>query len=395
MPIKVIYVSLMRLTDRVTSHWFIDYLVDHGVNVEYWDVLEALRDAHDEAGAIERPYLRRFRTLGEVDAALRLPENAGALYMMLIAYTGHFTNIYSLMSTHRARMGMITWGVLPTNPAPAWQKLLARYSSPMWLAITAFYMAKARLWRRLKLVNPFAVLFAAGRIALQSESDAERRVAINSVDYDAHVRAMTPTARVVGGRYAVFLDINLPYQSDLDLVGLRPVEPDRYYASLNRFFGVLERVFTVRVIIATHPKVAYASEKFEGRETYRGITAELVRDAEFVISHTSTAMSYAVLSGKPLLFVFTDEMQRLYKDNLMQEMRNYARYLDASLVNADAVRGEDDVQLRPVNVERYAEYKYDFLTSPASEQAATREIFLRELGITPAQRARHSSRRTV
>ena len=174
MSAKVIYVSIMRLTARVASHWFVDYLVDHGVDVEYWDVLEALRDGHAETGSIERQYLRRFRSLEEVDVALGLPENSGALYVMLIAYTGHFTNIYTLLSKHAARMAMITWGVLPTNPAPPWKKILERYSSPVWLATTAFYMVKARLWRKLRLVNPFVLHFAAGRIALQSEPDAVR-----------------------------------------------------------------------------------------------------------------------------------------------------------------------------------------------------------------------------
>ena len=387
MPQKVVYVSFMQLTDRVASHWFIDDVAASGVDVEYWDVMEALRDVHHETGAIERPYLRRFRTLGEVERALRQPENVGALYMMLIAYTGHFTNIYRLMSRHGAQMGMISWGVLPTNPAPAWRKVLERSSSPWWLATTAYYIAKAKLFRKLGLVRPFARLFAAGRIAMQSEPDAGRRVAINSVDYDAHKRAMRDSTPLVDGRFAVFLDINLPYQSDLSLVGLRAVDADRYFDALNRCFGQLERTFDVRVVVALHPKAGYGPEKFEGRAAMRGVTAELVRDAEFVLSHTSTAMSYAVLSEKPLLFLSTDDMERLYKDNLMQEMRNYARYLDASLVNADAVRGAEDVRLRPVNQDRYRQYRYDFLTSPESEQETTRDIFLRDLGVVAASRA--------
>jgi hypothetical protein len=387
---KVIYVSIMRLTARVASHWFVDYLVDHGVDVEYWDVLEALRDSHYETGSIERPYLRRFRSLKEVDAALSLPENADALYVMLITYTGHFTNIYRLLSQHGARTAMITWGVLPTNPAHPWRKILKRYSSPAWLATTAFYIAKAKLWRKLMLVNPPAVHFAAGRIALHSASGAERTVAINSVDYDAHVRAVACHAHLVDGLYAVFLDINLPYQSDLSLARLRAVRPEEYYRSLNRLFRILETVFELKIIIALHPKAAYGSEKFEGRGTYRGVTAELVHDAQFVITHTSTAMSYAILTGKPLLFVSTNEMQKLYKDNLLQEMHNYARYLDASLVNADAVRDAVDVRLRPVNVERYLQYKYDFLTSPDSENMTTRDIFLGEIDAMGFLRKRSS-----
>lgn len=376
---RVIFVSIMRLTDRVAAHWFVDYLFDHGVDLEYWDVVEAVRDPHDEMGGIERPYLRRFRSLDEIELAVRRPENSGTLYMMLITYSGQFTNIYRLLSKHHAPMAAIIWGVLPTNPAPAWRKLVERWSSPLWLATTAFYMIKARAWRQLGFVRPYTIVFAAGRIALQGEADAARRIAINSVDYDEHTRTLAADKPVVEGAYAVFLDINLPYQSDLSLVGLRAVQASAYYKSLNRFFATLEREFAVRVVIALHPKAAYGSEKFEGREAYRGVTAALVRDARFVVSHTSTAMSYAVLFEKPLLFVSTDEMERLYKDNVMREMQNYARYLDASIVNADRVDGAGSIRLQPVNRERYARYRYDFLTSPASEGESTREIVLREL----------------
>ena len=368
----------MRLTARVASHWFIDYLVEHGVDVEYWDVLEVLRDSHSESGEIDRPYLRHFRCLSEVDVALGLPENSSALYVMLVTYTGHFTNIYRLLSKRRARMAMITWGVLPTNPAPAWQKILERYSSPVWLATSAFYIVKAKLWRKLKLVRPYETLFGAGRIALQGEPDA-RHVAINSVDFDAYTRAMVRGARVVETPYAVFLDINLPYQSDLSLSGLRPIHPDRYYESLNRFFKIIEKAFALKIVVALHPKAGYRGEKFEGREAYVNLTAELVHDAEFVVSHTSTAMSYAVLSAKSLVFVSTNEMEKLYKDNLMREMHNYARYLDATIVNADSVRDARDVQIRPVNSERYMRYRYDFLTSRETEGDETRDIFLREI----------------
>ena len=375
----------MRLTDRVVSHWFIDYLVAHGVPVEYWDVSEALRDAHDDMGAIARPYVRRFATLHEVEAALRTMSMDGAIFMMMITYTGHFTSIFRLLSRHGARMWVIVWGHLPTSPAPAWKKLLERVTSPLWLAVTAYYIVKARLFRKLRLVDEYDVVFAAGRVALRSEPGASRCVAINSVDYDAWRRSTREAARIAEGSYAVFLDINLPYQTDLSVVGLRPVQPEPYFASLNRLFAVLETVYGVRIVIALHPKATYGSEKFDGREAHRGVTADLVRDARFVVTHTSTAMSYAVLNHKPLLFVFTEEMERIYRNNLMQEMRNYARFLDAPLVRADDVGGAADVPLRPVNEERYEMYKYDFLTSPECEAMETREIVLRELR-APAER---------
>ncbi len=73
-----------------------------------------------------------------------------------------------------------------------------------------------------------------------------------------------------------------------------------------------------------------------GRQSFRLVTAELVRDAEFVLSHTSTAMSYAVLNAKPLMFIYTAEMAAAYKRKCIREMLTYGDYLDAPIYNIDA-----------------------------------------------------------
>lgn len=374
---KVIYVSIMQLTERVARDWYVDHLVDQGIPVEFWDVREVFFGPQEEEGAISRPYLRRIRDIRELARRLRADAMKDAAYVMLISYTGNFTRVYRLLSGLGRNMMMINWGVLPTNPAPAWRKLLMRWSSPGWLLRTAYFIGKSTAFRRLGLVNPFDVLFAAGRVAIASRGDARRVVPINSVDYDHYVRVAQEPEQIVADPFAVFLDINLPFQSDLALSGLRAIDPENYFRSMNQFFGRLEAAWGVPIVIAAHPKSSYRSERFEGRRTVHGVTAELVRDAAFVISHTSTAMSYAVLNLKPLLFVYTRDMQLAYKDNLMQEMANYARYLDALMLNADAT--EPILSLAPVDRNRYERYKYDFLTSPESEHTTTRDIFMREI----------------
>ena len=123
----------------------------------------------------------------------------------------------------------------------------------------------------------------------------------------------------------VFLDINLPYHSDLAFCGRPQIDPVAYYRSLNRFFGLLEREYGIEVIIAAHPRADYDRTTFEGRQIFRLVTAELVRDAEFVLSHTSTAMSYAVLNAKPLIFIYTDAMAAVYQRLFIREMRTLCR----------------------------------------------------------------------
>jgi hypothetical protein len=152
---------------------------------------------------------------------------------------------------------------------------------------------------------------------------------------------------------------------------------------------LLEREYGIRVVIAAHPKANYDAAVFEGRPMHRLVTAELVRDAEFVLSHTSTALSYAVLNLKPLIFIFTDEMAAAYRDTIIREMQCYASYLDVPICNIDAIARGAQVTIASVNPERYAKYKYNFLTTHESEQTSTDEVFLRELRALDAAEPSH------
>lgn len=376
---KVIYVSFGRLTDKIARDWYIDYLIEKGVRVEYWDVVALTRAAHNERGEENPEYRRDFYTYAELEAALRASDNVDACYVMLIGYAGRFTRIYRLLSKYDCRMLLIAWGAMPRDPPYKWRKIVAALSKPVWLATELLYRAKAELLRKLRLVKPYDIVFAAGDALMGTKQYARKVVPINLCDYDQYISAQLAAHRVIPEPYAVFLDINLPHQSDLSLCGYTPIDPIGYYRSLNSFFSSLERQFQIKVVIAAHPKADYDDATFEGRSIRRLITAELVRDAEFVISHTSTAQSYAVLNEKPLIFIYTNAMLAEYGETLIREMRCYADFLDAPIYNCDNIAGGHMVEPTKINRARYEQYKYNFLTTRESERVLTRDIFWRTL----------------
>jgi hypothetical protein len=376
---KVIYVSVGRLTDKIARDWYIDYLIEKGVSVEYWDVVSLVREEHAERGARNPEYLHVFRSFDEVEQMLRLPANRDALYVMLITYAGQFTRIYRILSQYDCRMLFIAWGAMPRDPIYKWRKIASALANPAWCAKETFYRCKATALRRLKLVKPFDIIFAAGEALMAGGHFAAKVVPINLCDYDHYIKARAAGGRLFEGRYSVFLDINLPYQSDLAFCGYAQIDPAGYFRSLNRFFGLLERQYGLKVVIAAHPKADYDAATFEGRPMHRLVTAELVRDAEFVLSHTSTALSYAVLNAKPLVFIYTDGMAAAYRDTDIRQLHCYASYLDSPICNVDDIARGAQVAITAVNPKRYEKYKYDFLTTHESEQTSTGEIFLREI----------------
>ena len=372
---KVIYVSFVHLSDKTARDWYLDALIEQGVPVEFWDVTSLIfGDDGCQSNASE--VLRVPTSYEQIDALMRRTENHSACYIMLVTYEVRTVRLYRLMSKYDCRMFFFAWGVLPVGKTNKWRD---RLSHPARSVVNLMRQLKPAVYRRLKLIKPFEIVFAAGEAVVASTRYATKVVPINLVDYDHYVRVKSAAGRLVEDRYAVFLDVYLPHQSDLAIVGLRPVNAHAYFASLNRFFALLEAMHGIRVVVAAHPKASYAGETFAGRAIYQGVTPELVQDAEFVISHHSTSLSYVVLNAKPVMFVYTDEMLALYEPTVISYLRGLSAYLDASIHNVDKIARGEDAAIKPVNAERYGAFKYGFLSTHESENTTTQKIFLHEL----------------
>jgi hypothetical protein len=279
-------------------------------------------------------------------------------------------------------MILLNWGAMPAVDAiePRWQRIIYKlFRNPANFIKTFVDLMLGYAYQKLNLVNRFDIVFTAGSALTTVDQYAKKIVPFNLCDYDHYCRVNLTNERVVKGKYAVFLDINLPYQSDLVISGLPAVNASCYFKSLNHFLDLLEDAYGVKVVIAAHPKAAYINNEYNQREIYSLLTAELVKDAEFVITHTSTALSYAVLNSKPLVFIYTDEMMSIYKNTFMREIESSANYLNASIYNIDEITDGSQVIIKLPNQELYESYKYNYLTSQESENKISAEIFWSEI----------------
>lgn len=376
---KVIYISFSRLTDRISRDWYIDYLIEKGVSVEYWDIVSLVREEHNDAGMKSPNYLHIIQSFNELEVLLTFPENRDALYIMLISCGGRFTRLFRLLSRYNCRMLYITEGARPVLTRPITWKIIDHLSHPLRLIKIIYNMAKVYTYKKFKLIKPFNVIFAVGDIGIRNDQFAYKVVPINLCDYDHYIRVMSSSERIVKGRYAVFLDVNLPFHNDHKIMGLTSVNADTYYQSMNRFFDLVEAFHNIKVVIAAHPTSDYGIDTYAGREIYRLRTAEMVKDADFVISMHSTSTSYAVLNRKPIIFVYTNEMSSLYKETFMRDIRAFSYYLEAPIYNVDEITEGKQIVIKDVDQNCYDCYKYSFMTSRESEHATTQKILFREL----------------
>ena len=374
---RVIYLSYIPLTAKVARDWYVDFLRESPeIHVEFWDVTRLLRGQVIEHYQQAATYVREFESFPELEVAIA--EQSDAVFVLLLPKTWKFRKVFRVLSQHHCKTAIVKWGAMPV-----WGSI-SRASMLLWLLSPRALLSKIRnrihafILNRSWYVLPYELVFAAGQVMLSRPEASRRLVPVGLCDFEQYVQSRQ-CERLMEGKYAVFLDVYLPFHSDLALVGMRPLNAAPYYAELDRFFDEVERKYDLEVVIAAHPKARYLDGEFRGRKLIADKTAGLVKDAEFVICHASTSVSYAVLYRKPVWIIYTNEMEALYTQTYMRHVRALAAYLQVPLLNASQV---DELALHEIERpkdDRYAAYEKDFLVTPGIEGGQSKEIFLREI----------------
>jgi hypothetical protein len=210
------------------------------------------------------------------------------------------------------------------------------------------------------------------KIAVQKKraSNQVRLVFGHSHDYSnnlLHTLKSSILAPLV--KKAVLLDASGPmYASDAVHMGRKVYfTSDVWYPSLTRFFDKLEDKTGVQIEIAghyksTHPAIAPC---FGNRVVHYCKTRELVRSSEFVITRASTAISYAVMFKKPIIFIYSNQLK---KDHLaMRNIYGMAEMFGKEPVNIDEPLINIE-HLFKIDEERYRNYEKVCLTSTNSRR---------------------------
>lgn len=226
----------------------------------------------------------------------------------------------------------------------------------------------ARYLKNTPLIKPADVIFYSGKEASMNEykcSDKTKKYPFNSVDYQRYYLESGDDTKIIDDKYFVFIDQYLPFHQDAKIIGVKNLNADVYYKNLNTFFEIIEKKYEVKVVIAAHPRAEKYRENnyFNGREVYFNQTNQLIKYADAVILHYSTAMSMAVLNYKSCLFVSAS----LFKDNLSyihNTIKSFAKILGATYYDLDEIKY---IQIFPVDVEKYDKYKYGYLLNRETE----------------------------
>ena len=170
-------------------------------------------------------------------------------------------------------------------------------------------------------------------------------------------------------KIAVLLDSAGPMFESDSLYMKRKVyfTADIWYPKLTRFFEILESKTGVSIEIAghyksTHPEIA---PYFGNRRVHYGKTRDLVLNSEFVITRASTAISYAIIFRKPIIFIYSNQLKEDYF--AMKDIRGMAAMLGSKPVNIDDL-SVDMESLLKIDEKLYRNYEKICLTSNNSQR---------------------------
>jgi hypothetical protein len=218
----------------------------------------------------------------------------------------------------------------------------------------------------------------SGKNSMTAAGDTREILEVHSFDYDVYMRVARRQDEAPVPRYAVFIDQDLCFHSDFIGQGIPfVVTPERYFPAVCACLRKISEDLRLELRIAAHPRARYFqrhADYFERIPIEYGRTAELIRDCEAVVCHDSTAIHFAVLFGKPVLFVTSDELIPSYEGRSIAQA---AAALGKSAVNLD--RPLDSLDWRKelrVDSEKYREYKNKYIKIDGSPERPMWEVII-------------------
>ena len=191
-------------------------------------------------------------------------------------------------------------------------------------------------------------------------------IPIHAFDYDL-VLDNRETKNISVNKYIVFLDQYLLYHPDFERTNTKlNIDKDVYFEELNNYFDIVEKKSGYKIIIAAHPRADLSEYKilFNNREVFIEKTVQLVKYCEFTITHYSTAINFAVIYKKPILFLTSNDLQN---SSITESIQLFASTLNQPYVNISSLGKDYHLENLKIDLNRYENYKFKYIMKSDSQ----------------------------
>lgn len=307
---KVIFLKYSPLTQKVYDDYCMEYLSNHGFSVEYWDITKLFNFENiglEEFFPNEKITVFRIRSYKHL--AQMIEKNQKNFFISLMSCYLNQWKLLRILS--QKNVVFSSWG-----PAPLYvekkttSERLKRVTLKKIFSFLENYFMKFLL--KTKIIRYYSYYFSVGLYGYQSIGLNDKsllkhckRLPVHSFDYN--IFNYSDYKQIEQKKYIVFIDQYLPFHPDFCISGVSSIPSTPYYKILNSTLSRIEKALSMKVVIAAHPKAVKYKEHnyFEGRTVFWGETQSLIRNAQLVLAHSSTAIYQAIMAHKPIYLLDT------------------------------------------------------------------------------------------
>ena len=216
-----------------------------------------------------------------------------------------------------------------------------------------------------------------GGLASLNMSKAKNKIYAHSMDYDVYLNIKNKQTDS-NIPYAVFVDQNIVNHSDYIFFNLKPpISENEYYPLLVKFLKKFTMETKLQVLFAVHPKsnILKLPNLLKGIKYTAGNTAELIKNSNMVLLHSSTSISFAVLFNKPAVFLTSNKLKNSW---IGPSIDNFAKTLNSRVINMNNDLNEciNLQNLSKFDEGKYKNYLDQYLKVPNSPNAPLWEIVI-------------------
>lgn len=331
--------------ERKIDFYFIEDFQKKGYKVEYWslcDILPYMRKAKFNY-RIEKEYVYYINTLNELFGKLETLNPKNDLLIVEFWYLYSTKSIFKKITIKGLKWIRIDYYLNPTKSLIQTPSFIDKLKALNFKTL----LDRSINWAFNRFDNhEFEIpdlLFITG----QSQEYINRAKKLVSLDYFDVIEyeKKKDEISILSQPYIVYLDMMILDHPDIIMLGKENmISKSAYYREINEVFDKIERCTGLMIVIASHPKAVYKNE-FGNRLVLANRTAELAIHSEMVITHGSLAISYALLAGKPIIYLNLEKLF-LKNDFLKSVYRNMQ--LGKDLIGATIIT--EDVTCDNLNV---------------------------------------------
>jgi hypothetical protein len=377
---KIVFIFFQPPTLFHEQNYYFKELIKVNFEIEVWDITNIIFREMSLPDEIDRYYIKKLHSKNEFKECFSKTDINDTIFISCMSYNYDSLWIYKLFSKHkyllysfeRANFSAPTKTILYSISRI--NNLISNHNIIQYLK--RIYV---HLLRKIKFIRRYDNVFATGAHASQALNNSHNVIPINNFDYDRYLTIPDSPSSIGDSRYCVFLDDGITSSPDLKILNIKPIDSSLYFEKINDYINDIEQKNQLKVVVALHPKTVESEHLFKNRLCIKYKTGQLIKDSEFVITHTSSSVSYAVLFKKPILFIFTDEIKKTYYYNLYASILALASELGYKSINIDNYDKNNIIIVPSINHKKYEQYKYTYLTSKDTENQLSKDIVINHL----------------